>query len=64
MQSIHEIYAVPVLEGAGSFEEHPLTTEELTGRRADVLARGLPYLVEELDAQVVGYAAPYRMRSA
>ena len=35
-------------------------------RRGDVLGRGLPYLVAEVDHQVVGYsyATPYRSRSA
>ncbi len=52
--------------GSASFEEEPPSAEELARRRADVLGRGLPYLVAEIDGEVVGYAyaSPYRARSA
>jgi L-amino acid N-acyltransferase YncA len=64
--SVHSIYSYHVLHGTASFEEEPPSAEELAGRRADVLSRGLPYLVAELDGQVAGYsyAALYRSRSA
>ena len=64
--AIQEIYAWHVLNGFASFEEVPPDVPEIARRRADVLARGLPYLVAEEDALVVGYtyAAPYRTRSA
>ena len=63
---VHSIYSHHVLHGTASFEEEPPSLEELARRRADVLARGLPYLVAELDGRVVGYsyAAPYRSRRA
>ncbi len=66
MPGVHLIYSHHVLHGAASFEEAPPAVEELTRRRADVLGRGLPYLVAEVDRQIVGYsyAAPYRSRSA
>lgn len=63
---VHAIYSHHVLHGTASFEEEPPSVDELMRRRANVLARGLPYLVAEIDGQVVGYsyAAPYRSRSA
>jgi L-amino acid N-acyltransferase YncA len=66
MPRVHEIYRHHVLHGTASFEEEPPSLEELRGRRASVLERGLPYLVADIDRQVVGYcyAAPYRARSA
>jgi phosphinothricin acetyltransferase len=64
--AIHAIYAHHVRHGLGSFEEVPPDAEDLGRRRADILARGLPYVVATLDGAVVGYAyvGPYRTRSA
>jgi L-amino acid N-acyltransferase YncA len=66
MPKIHAIYGFHVLHGLASFEEEPPSVEELSRRRADVLDRGLPYLVAERGGVVVGYsyAAPYRSRPA
>lgn len=66
IEAIQRIYAHHVLHGAASFEEEPPSVEEIARRRADVLARGLPYLVAEQDGTIVGYsyASPYRARSA
>jgi len=50
------IYGHHVLHGTGTFETTPPTEAEMAGRRADVLGRGLPYLVAEQDGRVVGYA--------
>jgi phosphinothricin acetyltransferase len=63
---IHAIYAHHVLHGFGSFEEQPPSVEELGRRRNEVLSRGLPYLVAELEGRIGGYcyAAPFRSRSA
>jgi phosphinothricin acetyltransferase len=63
---ITAIYAEHVLTGFASFEVTPPDAPEIARRRADVLARGLPYLVAELAGAVVGYAyaAPYRLRPA
>jgi L-amino acid N-acyltransferase YncA len=63
---VHSLYRHHVLHGTASFEEAPPSVEELMRRRADVLDRGLPYLVAEVDHQIVGYsyAVPYRSRSA
>ncbi|HLH91779.1 MAG TPA: GNAT family N-acetyltransferase [Xanthobacteraceae bacterium] len=64
--AISSIYGHHVRHGSASFEEEPPSPEEIGRRRADVLARGLPYLVAAIDDEVVGYAyaSPYRARSA
>jgi L-amino acid N-acyltransferase YncA len=64
--AIQAIYAHHVLHGTASFEEEAPSLEEITRRRADVLARGMPYLVAELRGRVVGYSyvSPYRARPA
>jgi L-amino acid N-acyltransferase YncA len=64
--AVHTIYGYHVLHGTASFEEQPPSTSELARRRDDVLGRGLPYLIAEIDGEVVGYsyAGPYRARSA
>ena len=66
MGAIQAIYAHHVLHGTASFEEEPPPLAEMQRRRADVLARGLPYLVAEVDGRIAGYsyATPYRARSA
>ena len=66
MTQVQTIYAHHVLHGTASFEEEPPALAEMQRRRADVLGRGLPYLVAEQDGRVVGYAyaTPYRTRSA
>ena len=64
--AIAAIYAHHVEFGLASFEEIPPDVEEIKRRFHEVQARGLPYLVAELQGKVVGYAyaAPYRLRSA
>jgi L-amino acid N-acyltransferase YncA len=66
MPALGAIYGHHVLHGLASFEEAPPAADELARRRADVLGRGLPYLVAAIDEEVVGYAyaSPYRARSA
>jgi L-amino acid N-acyltransferase YncA len=54
--AIAAIYAQHVLGGTGTFEIDPPTIEDMAQRRAEVLARGLPYLVAEADGRVVGFA--------
>ncbi len=56
LPAITDIYAHHVLHGTGTFETVPPTLPEMTARRAEVLGRGLPWLVAELDGRVVGYA--------
>ena len=56
LPTITAIYAHHVLHGTGTFETTPPTEAEMAARRADVLAKGLPFLVAEEDGQVLGYA--------
>ncbi len=64
--AIQKIYAHHVLKGRASFEEVPPDAAELSSRRAAILKEGLPYLVAEMDGQILGYsyATRYRPRSA
>jgi L-amino acid N-acyltransferase YncA len=65
--AIAAIYAHHVRHGLGSFEEEPPGAGEVARRRAEVLAKQLPYLVAAGPAGAVlgyAYAAPYRTRSA
>lgn len=66
LAAITAIYAHHVQRGVASFEEIPPDAAELRRRMEAVQARGLPYLVAELDGGIRGYAyaAPYRDRSA
>ncbi len=63
---IQHIYAHHVLFGTASFEITPPTVDEIRQRRADVVGKGLPYIVAEHAGVVVGYAyvTLYRPRPA
>ena len=54
--AITAIYAHHVLNGTGTFETTPPDEKDMAARRADVLARGLPYLVLEDAGAVIGFA--------
>lgn len=54
--AITAIYAHHVLTGTGTFEIEPPTEADMANRRADVLAKGLPYLVVEDAGRVIGFA--------
>lgn len=56
LPAIQAIYAHWVTHGTGSFELEPPDVDEMGRRRADVLAKGLPYLVAEQGGQLLGYA--------
>ncbi|MCS4511464.1 GNAT family N-acetyltransferase [Xylophilus ampelinus] len=57
LPAITTIYAHHVLHGTGTFEIDPPSLADMAARRADVLAKGLPYLVAEDDAgTVLGFA--------
>jgi phosphinothricin acetyltransferase len=56
MPDITDIYAASVLQGTGTFELHPPDAAEMSRRRADVLVKGLPWLVAERGGVVLGYA--------
>ncbi|MBK7119380.1 MAG: N-acetyltransferase [Comamonadaceae bacterium] len=56
IDAITRIYAHHVLHGTGTFEVDPPSVQDMRARRAEVLARGLPWLVAESDNQVSGFA--------
>jgi L-amino acid N-acyltransferase YncA len=56
LSAITAIYQHHVLNGTGTFEIEPPSQEDMTARRADVLGKGLPYLVVEENGQVLGFA--------
>ncbi len=56
LAAITAIYAWNVEHGSGTFELDPPSLPEMTGRREDVLAKGLPWLVVERAGSVLGYA--------
>lgn len=57
LPAIARIYGHHVLHGTGTFETTPPTEAEMATRRADVLGKGLPWLVVEGDdGQVLGFA--------
>lgn len=56
MPAITAIYAHHVLHGTGTFEIDPPDLPDMAARRADVLGRGLPYLVVEDEGGVLGFA--------
>ncbi len=54
--AITAIYRHHVLHSTGTFEIDPPTEADMTQRRADVLGKGLPYLVAENEAgEILGY---------
>ena len=53
---ITAIYAHHVLTGTGTFEVDPPSLDDMRTRRADVLSKGLPWLVAVQNELVVGYA--------
>ena len=56
LPQITAIYAHHVLHGTGTFETSPPTESDMTARRADVLGKGLPYLVIADGQRVLGFA--------
>ena len=55
--AITAIYRHHVLHSTGTFEIDPPTEADMTLRRADVLGKGLPYLVAENEAgDILGYS--------
>ncbi|MEB0043469.1 N-acetyltransferase family protein, partial [Pseudomonas sp. MH10] len=47
LPSVQSIYAAHVLGGIASFELEAPSVADMLGRRADILSKGLPYLVAE-----------------
>lgn len=66
MGAVAALYAREVLEGTATFEEVPPTAGEMTARLLAVRAKGLPWLIAEVDGktQAWAYASPFRPRSA
>lgn len=56
VEAITSIYAHHVLHGTGTFEVDPPSATDMAGRRAEVLSRGLPWLVAVVDNRVCGFA--------
>ncbi|MES2976810.1 MAG: N-acetyltransferase family protein [Pseudomonadota bacterium] len=56
LAEITAIYAHHVLHGTGTFETEPPSLDDMRTRRADVLSKGLPYLVMEDAGKVIGFA--------
>jgi L-amino acid N-acyltransferase YncA len=64
VKAVQAIYAIEVREGTASFEIDPPDLPEMQARFEAIVARGLPYVVAELDGRLAGYAyaTPYRAR--
>jgi phosphinothricin acetyltransferase len=64
--AITAIYNHYVANTTVTFEEKPISSEEMARRIDDVQAVSLPWLVAQRESQVVGfaYAAPWKVRSA
>lgn len=63
---IADIYNFYIANTVITFEEEPLTASDMATRLADIQRQGLPWLVAELDGNVVGYsyANQWKSRSA
>lgn len=66
LEAITAIYAYYALHSTATFDEEPLSVEDMTKRREKVRAQGLPFLVAEIDGVVVGYSSAtlFHLRSA
>ncbi len=66
LSAITALYAREVLTGTATFELEPPTLAEMTVRFDAVRAKGLPWLVAEIDGAFAGYAyaSPFRPRPA
>jgi len=56
LPAITTIYGHHVLHGSGTFETEPPTLADMRARRAEVLARHLPFLVAEEGGRILGFA--------
>ena len=62
LPAITVVYAWNVRNGTGTFEIDPPELDEMTRRRDDVLAKGLPWLVAERAGTLLGYAYANQFR--
>lgn len=60
--AVAAIYAHHVAHGTASFDTSPRSEAETAAKIAECAARGWPFLVAELDGQVVGYAYATQFR--
>ena len=56
VDAIAAIYRHHVLHGTGTFEIDPPSEQDMRGRRSEVLARGLPWLVADDAGEITGFA--------
>ncbi len=56
LPAVTRIYAHHILHGTGTFDETPLTPDEMQARFDKVRAQGLPWLAAERDGALIGYA--------
>ena len=54
LKAITAIYQVHVLQGTGTFEIDAPNADEMARRRAEVQAKGLPWLVADVGGEVQG----------
>lgn len=64
--AIQAIYAHHVLHGTGTFEIEPPSIETMHRRFMTLIGRNYPYLVAEVEGEVIGfgYVGPFRERPA
>jgi len=64
--AVAAIYNPYILDTVISFEEEPVSVDDMASRMAAVLDSGLPWLVHETDDGVTGYAyaSPWHKRAA
>jgi L-amino acid N-acyltransferase YncA len=62
--AIQRIFGYHVVNSLGTFEETPPTVEETSARISSLKDRGFPYLVAEMEGEVVGFcnASTFRPR--
>jgi phosphinothricin acetyltransferase len=56
LPALTALYAHHVRHGTGTFELEPPGEAEMAGRHADIVGKGLPWLVAEDDGGLLGYA--------
>jgi phosphinothricin acetyltransferase len=56
IEAVTRIYEHHTLNGTGTFDETPLSLEEMRQRYEKVRAQGLPWLVADVEGIVAGYA--------
>jgi phosphinothricin acetyltransferase len=56
LEAVTRIYEHHTLHGTGTFDETPLSLEEMRQRYEKVRAQGLPWLVADVEGTLAGYA--------